>query len=90
MKQKHKKTIDRAIESINWNKVADMYKKTNWTWYLMDQTPTEEELKDSARTLAQRAIKEKLRFISTGGITIIWEKKRNFMQIFVGYSGDNK
>lgn len=96
MKKKHLKIINKTIQSIDWDEVARMYRLTRWTWVTnpgnLDNFEIPDALKLSmcARDLAERAITEKLRLLSTGGITILWEKKRDFMQIFVGYSGDSE
>lgn len=89
MKKKHLKMINKAIESINWDDVAYMYKATDWRWSGLNNIPDASELELQARKLAIRAIVEKQRLISTGGITIIWNKKTEYMGIFVGYSGSN-
>lgn len=86
LKGKYFKIIHDAIHSVDWRKVADMYKKTGWTWHDSSDSPTKYELRDKAYEMCVTAIAEKHYMISSGGISVVWNKKRKLLMIFVGYT----
>lgn len=73
--------MEDALARFPYRKAAALYQTMNWTWCGSNMPPDEEEIRETARSLAQAALKE---FLSTeastrsssGGIVVnIWKWK---------------
>ena len=88
MKNKVKyQIIHDALDLIDFNRCAKMYKSVNWKWN--DSTvPDSDDLRAQAYTLSLDAMRRGDTSSSCGGITCIWCKKNKLLLVFIGDSGE--
>lgn len=80
MKKKKLILINEILKNFNFKSVNIAMKSLNWEWY-NEGVPTVSQLKDCARDLLVRAVKEKTT-ISTGGFTAKYDKKHKTISLY--------
>jgi hypothetical protein len=76
LKKKHFKAIEEIMESFDFEWCADAMKATNWNWGFDKTSPTVHELKHDARKKLHEVIEKDLWRVSSGGLTVTYDKKR--------------
>jgi len=86
----HQKAIDEIMDNFDFRWCYEAMKATKWTWADVEGHVLESDLRSSARSKLKEVIEKDCYLISSGGLTIVYDKDREsdnypfFLQLFFG------